>query len=137
MPKTVCDAQCHTIPIVPIQLQDKFFRGLQINKNYVKGEWTANFTKTTVTITDPANKVTMGNVFTVQSYIVVQFSDGITISSMWQYEGGIETDFFSWAWGAPGGNHPDSFDQAMTTTGMTEYEYITCVQGKPNCIFHK
>jgi len=136
MPKDACDQQCKTIPIVPIQLQNKFFRGLQINKGYTKGEWTANFTKTDVTITDPAGTKSVGAVFMVQSYLVVQFKDGTTISSIWQYEGGVETDFFSWAWGANGGPPPTSYDQAMTTTGMTEYEYVTCVQGKPGCDFH-
>jgi len=123
-------------PIVPIQLQGKFFRGLQINKGYVKGEWTANFTKTDVTVTDPAGKVSMGPVSLVQNYLVVHFTNGVVISSLWQFEGGIETDFFSWAWSAPGGDAPASFDAAMTGAGMTEYEFVTCVQGHPGCVFH-
>jgi hypothetical protein len=123
-------------PIVPIQLQGKFFRGLQINKGYVKGEWTANFTKTSVTVTDPAGKIEIGLVSTVQTYLVVHFKSGI-ISSVWQYEGGIETDFFSWAWSAPGGTPPKNFNDAMTTHGMTEYEFVTCVPGKTACHFHK
>jgi len=123
-------------PIVPIQLQGKFFRGLQINKGYTKGEWTANFTKTDVTVTDPAGTADVGTVFVVQSFLVVDFKSGKTISSIWQYEGGIETDFFSWAWSADKGAAPTSYDQAMTTTGMTEYEFITCIQGKPGCAFH-
>jgi hypothetical protein len=123
------------VPIVPIQLQDKFFRGLQINKGYTKGEWTANFTKSDVTVTDPSGQAKKGNVFLVQQYLVVHFPTGI-ISSLWQYEGGVETDFFSWAWSAPGGKPPSSYDAAMVTSGMTEYEFITCAPGKP-CKFHK
>jgi hypothetical protein len=124
------------MPIVPIDLQGKFFRGLQINHGYTKGEWTANFTKTQVTVTNPSGKATLGNVFQVQSYLVVQFNDGITVSTIWQIEGGIETQFFSWAWSAPSGAPPTSYDQAMTTAGMTEYEFVTCIQGKPGCAFH-
>jgi len=135
-PKDVCEAQCKSTPIVPIQLQGKFFRGLQINMNYVKGEWTANFTKTDVTVVDPAGTVSMGAVFMVQNYLVVQFKNGATISSIWQYQGGTETDFFSWAWSAPSGPPPASYDAAMTTAGMTEYEFVTCIQGKPGCVFH-
>jgi len=122
-------------PLVPIQLQDKFFRGLQINKGYTKGEWSANFTKTDVTVTDPSGQSKKGNVFLVQQYLVVHFPTGI-ISSLWQYMGGAETDFFSWAWSAPGGQPPSSFDAGMITSGMTEYEFITCTAGKP-CKFHK
>jgi len=123
-------------PIVPIQLQGKYFRGLQINKGYIKGEWSANFTKTDVTVTDPAGKADVGTVFVVQSFLVIDFKSGATISSIWQYEGGIETDFFSWAWSADKGSPPTSYDQAMTGPGMTEYEFITCIQGKPGCAFH-
>jgi len=136
-PKAVCQAQCTTIPVVPIQLQGKFFRGLQINQGYTKGEWTANFTKTSVTVTDPSDKARVGNVFQVGSYMVVQFKDGVSISSIWQVAEGSETDFFSWAWSAPGGQPPVSFDEAMKTSGETEYEFVTCKEGIPGCNFHK
>jgi len=137
-PKAVCDAQCNVIPIVPIQLQGKFFRGIQINKGYIKGEWQANFTKTDVTVTDPSGKDRVGTVFIVQQYLVVQFQDGATISSLWQFEGGVEVDHFSWAWGAPGGKPPTSYDEAMTAAGMTEYEFVSCIgAGHPGCLFHK
>lgn len=151
MTNAILRAQCNVIPIVPIELQGKFFRGLQINQGYTKGEWTANFTKTDVTVTNPSGQPRVGTVFTVQNYLVVQFKDGATISSLWQYEskllcrlsfcwfhlGGVETGFFSWAWSAPGGQPPASFDAAMTSAGMTEYEFVTCNQGKPGCNFHK
>jgi len=103
---------------------------------YEKGEWTANFTKTSVTVVDPSGKSMVGNVFQVQSFLVIQFKDG-TISSIWQYAGGVETDFFSWAWSAPGGQPPESFDAAMNTSGMTEYEFVTCIEGKAGCDFHQ
>jgi len=101
----------------------------------VKGEWTANFTKTSVTVVNPAGKSMEGNVFQVGGFLVVQFMEG-SISSIWQYSGGIETDFFSWAWSSPGGQPPESFDAAMKTSGQTEYEFVTCVEGKPGCVFH-
>jgi len=135
LPHAVCEQQCMKIPIVPIQVAGKFFRGLQINKGYVQGEWQANFTKINVTVTNPSGKSMVGAVSIVGEYMVVDFPSG-TVSSLWQYEGGIEVDFFSWAWSAPGGTPPQSFDDAMTTSGMTEYEFVTCVQGKPGCQFH-
>jgi len=135
-PKAVCEAQCTTTPIVPIQLQGKFFRGLQINQGYVKGEWTANFTKTSVTVTDPSSKARSGSVFQVGTYLVVQFKDGASISSIWQFGGGVETDFFSWAWSAPGGQPPANYDDAMKTNGQTEYEFVSCIEGRPGCSFH-
>jgi len=90
----VCEAQCKTIPIVPIDLQDKYFRGLQINKGYTKGEWDANFTKTSVTVTEPSGKKDVGQVSSSGPYIVVAWKDGTKISSLWQYAPGQVTDFF-------------------------------------------
>jgi len=135
MPKDVCEAQCKPVPIVPIQLQNKFFRGLQINQGYVKGEWDANFTKTDVTVTDPSNRAYVGSVSTVSNYLVVTWKDGSKISSLWEFANGPVTDFFAWAWSAPNGPVPASYDAAMHTSGMTEYQFVSCPSGSSYCHF--
>jgi len=117
-------------------LQNRFFRGIQINQGYTKGEFTANFTKTTVTVTNPAGTRVTGTVSTVGQYLVVKWSDGTAISSLWQPEGGPETDFLSWAWSAVGGPPPTSYNDAMITQGQTEYEFVSCTPGKAACNFH-
>jgi len=124
------------VPVVPIQLQGKFFRGIQINQGYKKGEWTANFTKTTVTVVNPAGNSVSGSASMVGQYLVVTWSDSSITSSIWQYLTGPEVDFFSWAWSAPNGTPPASFDAAMTGALQTEYEFVTCSPGKP-CKFPK
>jgi len=111
------------------------FRGLQINQAYTKGEYTANFTKTTVTVTSPSGVAKTGTVSTVEMYLVVKWSDGTAISSLWQIAPGPETDFLSWAWSAVDGTPPASYDGAMKTP-QTEYEYVACPRGKSNCAFH-
>jgi len=83
-----------TIPIVPIVLQDRYFRGLEIEKGYVKGEWDANFTKTTVTITQPSGTKMTGQVSSTGPFIVIAFPDGSKISSLWQLEPAQVVDFF-------------------------------------------
>jgi len=103
---------------------------------YTKGEYTANFTTSEVTFTPPGGMGKVGLVSTVGAYLVVKWIDGSgAISSMWQFEGGIETDSLSWGWSAPNGKPPTSFDESMHTAGMTYYEFVTCITGKPNCKF--
>jgi len=135
VPLQVCKDQCKAVPIVPIQLQGKYFRGLQINQGYAKGEWDANFTKTSVTVWDPTGKSITGTVSMIGTYLVVRWSSGSSISSLWQYQGGAVTDFFSWAWSAPNGPAPLTFDAAMNSKGMTEYQFVTCPQGSQSCKF--
>jgi len=131
LPKMVCEAQCKVIPIVPIELQDRYFRGLEINKGYTKGEWDANFTKTTVTITHPSGKKETGTVASTGPQIVITWANGQKVGTIWQLSNGPVTDFLAWAWGAVGGSAPESFDEAMTTAGQTEYQYVACPKGIP------
>jgi len=120
-----------TVPIVPIILQDRFFRGLEINKGYVKGEWDANFTKTSVTITQPSGTKMTGQVSSSGPFIVITWPNGSKISSLWQLLQGQVVDFLAWAWGASNGPAPSGFDQAMTSAGMTEYEMVACPRTNP------
>jgi hypothetical protein len=126
-----------TVPIVPIELQDRYFRGLQINKGYIKGEWDANFTKTTVTIIQPSGSKMTGQVSSEGPYIVITWPDGKKISSQWQLQSGQVVDYLAWAWGAPNGPAPTSYNQAMTSPGMTSYEMVACPKNRPsaNCKF--
>jgi len=126
-----------TVPIVPIELQDRYFRGLQINKGYTKGEYDANFTKTSVTITMPSGSKMTGQVSSVGPFLVITWADGKKISSLWQLAPGPVVDNLAWAWSAPNGPAPQSYDAAMTGAGMTEYEMVACPKGNPsaNCKF--
>jgi hypothetical protein len=129
-PKSVCEAQCNTVPVVPPVLVGQLFRGLEIDKQYVKGEWRAKFSDTDVTITDPSGKQTVGKVSQTERYLTITLPDGTGIQTLWQVSQGPATQFLSWAWGAPGGQPPASFDDAMTTTGATEYFFVSCLPGK-------
>lgn len=57
MSKKDCEAQCKATPGTPTDLQGKYFRGLQINKDYDEGEWRAKFDETSVSISNPDGKV--------------------------------------------------------------------------------
>jgi len=129
-PKSVCDKQCNTVPIVPPVLVGQLFRGLEIDQMYVKGEWRAKFSDTDVTITDPSGKQTVGKVSQTERYLTITLPDGRGIQTLWQVSQGPATQFLSWAWGAPGGQPPASFDDAMTTKGSTEYFFVSCLPGK-------
>lgn len=63
--------------------------------------------------------------------IVITWTDGSKVATLWQLSNGPVTDFLAWAWGAVGGSAPSGFDQAMTGAGMTEYQYVACPKGKP------
>jgi len=133
-PKTVCDLQCVNIPIVPPVLVNQLFRGLQINKQYVKGEWRAAFSSNSVAISDPSGKQTIGKVSQVERYLQITLQDGTSIQTLWQISQGASSQFLSWAWSAPNGKPPASYDEAMTTSGQTEYFFVSCLPGKDSSI---
>jgi len=118
-------------PVVPPLLQNKEFRGLDIEMNYEKGEWTAHFTNTSVTLTQPSGTKMTGKVTSTANFLTVFWSDGTVIQTLWQLQGGPATDYLSWAWGAPGGSAPANFDEAMSTKGEREFWFTSCPTGKP------
>jgi len=137
LPKDVCNAQCMVNPIPPF-LQNKYFRGLQINMMYRPGEWRAHFGTNTVSVVNPDGTVMQGNVTVVGQFISVTVPAG-KYQTLWQFQPGPAVDNLSWAWGAINQLPPTSFDQAMNTPGMTQFWYVACHDGAPTtvCDFSK
>ena len=69
--------------------------GLEISKGYIKGEWRAKFTNTSVTISSPSGKVVKAQVSTVGQYMVLNGGDIGKVSTLWQVAGGVVTEFLS------------------------------------------
>jgi len=126
MPFDQCNQTCMIIPDVPIILRGKRFRGLEIEKGYYKGEYTAKFTSTSVTFADPKGTTFTAIVSQTGQYLVMNLQNAQKIFTLWQYSPGSVVDYLSWAWGAPGGSPPNSFDSAMGTTGQNSFVFDTC-----------
>jgi len=139
LPKDVCDAQCTLTPIVPPVLQNKYFRGLEIDTHYLQGEWRAHFTTTDVTVVSPDGKTIQGTVTTTAEYLTITASDGTKVQSLWQTQPGPAVNNLVWGWGAPNAAPPASFDSAMTTSQQSVYWFVSCHDGSdPNvCDFSK
>jgi len=139
LPLDTCNQQCAVVPIVPIILQDRYFRGLEIDLTYQQGEWRAHFTKTAVTVVYPDGTVIQGNVTTTANYLTIHLAGKNTYQTLWQFQPGPAVDNLSWAWGARNGPPPTSFDDAMSSQGQTEYWFVSCHDGAdPNtCDFSK
>jgi hypothetical protein len=129
LPQAVCAAQCVMTPIVPPDLQDKYFRGLQVDIMYAQGEWRVHFGKADATVVDAAGQVLTATVTTTAQFLTLTFKDGSKIQTIWQLQNGPSTGFLSWAWGKPNGAAPKSFDEAMTTSGQKEFFFVNCLPG--------
>jgi len=130
-PLDVCNAQCKSNPFVPPNIQNKYWRGLEIDTTYVQGEWRAYFGTTNVTILDPSGKITEGTVSTVEEYLVVKTTSGHTLTTLWQSQPGPASTFLTWAWGALDQGAPQSFGTAMYYAGEREFFFVACQDGKP------
>jgi len=130
--KVDCDNQCKSNPFVPIDLQG-VWRGLQINKNYIVGEWRAVFTNSNVTVTRPDGEKFVGKCYTVSTYLVVEPQSGPLagkkISTLWQNLMGPVTKYLTWAWGVPGGAPPKNYDSAMVEANNAEFVMAACLPG--------
>jgi len=131
LPKDVCAAQCVLTPIVPPIIQNKYFRGLEIDLAYVAGEWRAHFGKTDVTIVDPTGVVETGTVSTIGQFLTITFAGGRKIQTLWQYTNGPTNGFLTWAWGAPNGQPPKNYEEAMYTPNQKEFWFVSCLDGVP------
>jgi hypothetical protein len=138
LPKDTCTAQCTINPIPPV-LQNKYFRGLEIDIMYKQGEWRAHFGTSDVTVVAPDGTVIQGNVTTTAQYLTIRLANGDKIQTLWQLQPGPAINNLSWAWSAVNGAPPTGFDSAMTTSGQTEYWFVTCHDGAPTsvCDFSK
>jgi len=123
----VCKAQCTVTPIPPF-LQNRYFRGLEIDMTYKQGEWRVHFGTDNATIVSPMGTVIQGPVTQTSDYITIHTANG-AYQTLWQIAPGPAVDNLSWAWGAIGQPPPISFDQAMNTPGMTQYWYVACHAG--------
>jgi len=132
LPPDVCKAQCTVNPIPPI-LQNKYFRGLEIDTMYKQGEWRAHFTTNTVTVVSPTGTVIQGNVTVISEYISITTPNG-KYQTLWQFQPGPAVDNLSWAWGKLNGLPPNSFDEAMTTPGEVEFWFVSCHDGAPTSV---
>jgi len=128
-PQTVCAAQCVLTPIVPPDLQNKYFRGLQIDTEYVQGEWRLHFGTTDATIVDPSGKASKATITATAQYLSLTFTSGIKIQALWQLQTGPSNLFLTWAWGLSDGAAPKNFDESMTTSGEKEFWFVACLPG--------
>jgi len=126
MPFDQCNLTCNIIPNVPIVLRNRTFRGLDIEKGYLKGEYTAKFSPTSVIFTDPAFVSLTAIVSQTGQYMILNLQNGQKIFTLWQLASGSVVDFLSWSWGAPGGAAPTSFDSSMTTPGQKSFVFDAC-----------
>jgi len=110
------------------------WRGLQVNKGYIVGEWKAVFTEKNITMTRPDGDKFVGKVTSVSRYITIIPINGPlqgkNIQTLWQVAFGPASKLLTWAWGVPAGNPPNSFDSAMTETGNAEFVFAACLPGK-------
>eukprot|EP01125_Pyxidicula_operculata_P007231 TRINITY_DN245_c0_g1_i1.p1 TRINITY_DN245_c0_g1~~TRINITY_DN245_c0_g1_i1.p1 ORF type:complete len:575 (+),score=120.32 TRINITY_DN245_c0_g1_i1:85-1809(+) len=134
LPYDVCNAECTMVPIVPPVLQQKYFRGLEIDMTYTQGEWRVYFGTQNATIVPPAGFPIFASVGTVSQYLVLTFSDGSKVISLWQIQQAPATVLLSWAWGAPNANPPASFDESMNTQGEKEFWFAACLDGTPSSV---
>jgi len=127
--KNVCDLQCKENP-APIDLLGTW-RGLQISKGYISGEWKAVFSPEGATITRPDGDKFTAKVSTVSEYLVLNPTSGplvgLKIQTLWQVSFGIETRLLTWAWGVPGGAPPKDYSSAMVDPHNSEYALASCL----------
>jgi len=131
--KVDCEQQCQKTPFVPIDLVGNW-RGLQINKNYIVGEWKAVFTQTNVTVTRPDGDKFSAGVTLISNYLTLDIAEGNLkgkqIQTLWNLAFGPETKLFTWAWGVPGGKPPKDFASSMTEENNAEFVFTSCLTNK-------
>jgi len=126
MPLQECNLTCNVIPDVPVILRGRKFRGLQIQKGYIVGEWVAKFSTQTVSFAGPKGDSFTAVVSQTGQFMVLNLQSNQKVFTLWQLAPGAVVDFLSWSWGAVGGAPPASFDSAMTTDGQTAYVFDAC-----------
>jgi len=114
------------------------WRGLQVNGNYLKGEWQANFGADSLELRFPksAKILLKGQVQLIerptrQLYITINegpetYKDKV-LRVIYQYVYGPEVRLATLAISAPDGPLPSSYDEAMTTSDMTVLVMMQCL----------
>lgn len=107
------------------------WRGLQINSQYVKGEYDLDFSAYTVEISSPAGDVVSADVGTLGPYLVFNYTsgpnEGKTVYILWGLYTGPVTVWATFAFSAPNGQPPINFDIAMSTSGQSEFVFVRCL----------
>jgi len=126
MPIDFCKLVCNVIPYVPPILVGRTWRGYQINNGYIAGEWKLVFSTNACTITDPKGVVMNARVGTTSQFLLMDLDNGQRIYTLWQLAQAPPIDYFSWAWGIPGGLPPKSYNEAMTAKGQKQFQFMAC-----------
>jgi len=128
--KVDCDQQCTFNPFVPVELLGTW-RGIQINKGYIVGEWKVVFTAEGCTVARPDGEKFTAKVGIVSNFLVLEPTTGPMagkkLQTLWQVTFGVETRLLTWAWGAPGGSAPKDMDSAMIDHDNSEYALTACL----------
>jgi hypothetical protein len=141
-----CEEQCNPSPKPgpPPSFLGGMWRGIELQKNYVVGEWDMNFTETTATIIDIRSATTIigvpynqknGN----QIDFVIDITSGPGAGQQMKGLGitanrGPETFYLTAAFAAPGMPAPSSIDKAMTD-GTSKVFFLSQCAGTAECVF--
>jgi hypothetical protein len=131
---TTCNSTCSIRPF-PIALTG-VWRGLQVNRNYTKGEWrlviTSNGTYASgFVFTSPTNITLSGQLEHVASEaaLIVTITAPVYGKrySLYELAYGPETSYLTLANGRADATTYPSFIEAMTSDGMSELNFINCL----------
>jgi len=129
-----CNSTCKPMPIPA--LLTGVWRGLQVNQNYTKGEWsliiTSNGTYTSdFTFTSPTNITLSGQLEHVASEAVLIVTITSPVAgkrySLYELAYGPETAYLTLANGPADATTYPSFIEAMTGQGMSELTFVSCL----------
>ena len=140
LPLSTCEAQCVYVKptnSTPPNLIGTW-RGLQINLEYTSGEYDLVFDEHTVTFTNPDGESMTANVQQQGANLIFTVTSGAdagkTLKALYQETQAEVVMLLSLALGAPDGDIPTSYSEAMTgTNGMEEYAFMACLS--PSCKF--
>eukprot|EP01126_Amoeba_proteus_P046751 TRINITY_DN52_c0_g2_i4.p1 TRINITY_DN52_c0_g2~~TRINITY_DN52_c0_g2_i4.p1 ORF type:complete len:439 (-),score=55.55 TRINITY_DN52_c0_g2_i4:758-2074(-) len=111
-PKADCLSSCRPSNSTPTQLIGDY-RGLEVSSGYIKGEWQAKITQSSVTITRPDGTAwAKGQIFTFRDQLWIQTDSGLR-RGLYSTSFTPEVEALTWALGSVGGDLPASFPQAL------------------------
>merc|ERR1719378_1671582 len=115
------------VPTTPTNVIGQW-RGLEVNDNYVKGEWDANFTEKNITLIAPDGQQMTGAVSSDATSLNIDITSGqyqgMTAMGIYEVSFGPVCSFLTWALSQPGlGEAPPSFAAAMNSTTAVVYAF--------------
>jgi len=129
-----CNSTCQLQPF-PVELNG-VYRGLEVSQNYTSGEWrlaisSNNVSTSLFNLTDPRNITLSGYMDHIASEAVlrVHITDPVVADqySLFQLAYGPETNYLTLANGVAGSESYPTFVEAMTGDGMSELNFIKCL----------